>query len=363
MKKYFYLICFFLLFNCLYAKKTFKYPIGITPTDVSILSIKNNIATVKSNTNKEIWQFQLDSNKILNHVVFGSDFEMDIYNKYFNDNGISYNKAKFYYDNNNMNQSLCKIKIYVDRDNEIYIKVRGFEAKPIQEGNSLSNIIMQPFFVLVRIRNGKIIESYAIQDMYIEPGYYLLEDGDFYKEGSNFYFTISKEKISESNNYFIGKWTNISGKLRFKDYVDVELPDFNKEQHIGYGLLNFIYKENRLMFYSCPYLYNTTENSVNKLYTNDLPETSFNGVKKGDIFNIRFTVCDFYYSSTTLKVIVRKDKLFYIDEYETATLKLMGEKNIPDIIPEDLYRFPFFNSNGEIVYTPKKSNTIVVQKI
>jgi len=360
-----FLINFILIFELPFINfaQPFNFPSEIKSSDVFVMSIKDHVVTAKSNVGTELWQFELQSGKILFHFKSGTNFDQEIFESYFKDNGVQYNFTKAAYDINHNFSKICKINnYYVDENNEIYAIVNGNMAKSDPRGDPKSDFIMTPFFVLIKLGYEKISESYAINDLFIEPGYYF-DDNSFYKKGDHFIFTVYKQKITNTNNYFLGKWQNISGQLRFSGFVEVELPDFNKTSGIGYGLMNFMYKNRSLMFFSCPEIYNLNNFTSKKLEVKQMPESQLNGHAKGQSFDINFMVCDFLITQEELKMIVRKSKNFYIYYYDAKTYQFKHEKLIPNLTTDDLYRWPFFAEGGEILLVLKGKGQINVLTI
>jgi len=341
------------------------FPNNINSSNVFVTSIIKDVVTIKARKGFELWQFKLGSNDIIKHFKLTPEFEIAIFNSYFKDNGIAYEKVKRQYETNNLKafDNFIQVKNYfVSDNNEIFALVKCLEAKPVSSNNSNGDIAMKPFYILLNVENEKIAESLFIQEMSLESGYSII-DNNILINGNEFYFTVSKAEIGEKENYFIGKWKRSSGMLIFDNFVQLELPEFNIAQHIGYGLMNFMNRKNMLMFYSCPYLFDIGRLTCKKLEIQNVSKSMLSGHKKGEVFDINFSVCDFFDDGVNLKVIVRQGKEFYIDEYDSKTYLQKNEIKMSEIFFEELHRFPFFNSKGEIILTPKKTSDIVFYNV
>jgi len=363
MKKSFFLSAFILLLlQFSNAQKNFSFPNNINSSDVFVTSIIKDVVTIKARKGFELWQFKLGSNEIVKHFKLTPEFEKAIFNSYFNDNGAAYEKVKRQYETNNLKAFDYFIQInnyLVNDNNEVFALVKCLEAKTENVGNPNGDISMKTFYMLIKVDNEKISESIGIQDMSLESGYFVI-DNDFFIKENEFFFTVSKTQTSEKENYFIGKWVKSSNKLIFSNLLKLELPEFHIKQHIGYGLMNFMTRKNLLIFYSCPYLYDLNRLTCKKLEVQNIKSSQFTGHKKGDFFDINFSVCALFDDGATLKLIIRQNINFFIEEYDSKTLLFKKEIPMTDYTFDNLHRFPFFNSNGQITITPKKSGDIII---
>ncbi len=347
-----------LLLPSAYGQKHFKFPDEISASKVYLTSIKKDIATMQSRSAQELWQFSLTSRKILFHFNFGVELEQDIYNARFKDQGLSYRKAKQVYESNDINERLCKIKSYFINDsNEIYAFVIGTEVKPAPLGKPADDISLKPFYALVLINSKNVKAIYGIQPIPEDKGYWV-EETSFYIVNNVFYFTVAKEQVSPTKNYFIGKWTLNSGQLVFQDFVKLELPRFNTERGVGYGLLDFIFKNDKIIFYSNTTVYDLRTMTSKKLIINDASKANYSGNNKGEIFNFGFSVCDFHAKSNEIKLIVRRENSFYIERFKSN--QFVEEIPLSNYTVKNLYRFPFYDTNGNIVVTPKETDDIIL---
>ena len=341
-----------------YGQRHFKFPDEISASNVYLTSVKKNIATMQSRSAQELWQFSLTSRQILLHFNFGVELEQDIYNARFKDQGLTYRKAKQVYESNDIKERLCKIKSYFINDsNEIYAFVVGTEVKPAPIGKPADDFSLKPFYALLVINSKNVKTIYGIQPIPEDKGYWVKETS-FYVVNNDFFFTVAKEQVSTNKNYFAGKWTLNSGQLVFKDFVKLELPSFNTERGVGYGLLDFIYKNEKIIFYSnstvCDLRTMTSEN----LIINDPSNTNYSGHNVGAVFNIGFSVCDFYVNEDEIKIIVRKENNFYIERFKSN--QFIEEISLNNYTTKNLYRFPFYSANGDIVVTPKETDDIIL---
>lgn len=352
-------ILLILLFSCS-IKAGIKLPNGIDLSTIEVLSIDRGLMTVRSIKNFEIWQINTKSQKIENHFKLTNTFKEDFFKSYFKDNSKILYETKSYFEKYDANIELVNFQnCFIDPLGGIYAIVKGSRILLAPNGNPDSATLV-PFYAIIKIENNTVSKIYPIYLNVIGSEYLLRGDGDFFVEKGDFYLTVSKSNVNESENYFLTKWQFNKDELVFKEFLKIDLPRYHIKTALNYGLLRFIYKKPHLMFYSCPTIYDVFEKRAVELEDWSSTRLNFNGISKGGAFPINSMVCDYYFTSNELKVIIRRGNKFFIEIYSPKTFVSISKSDIKDIIAEELYRFPFFTGEGAIIIVSKKLNEIQI---
>lgn len=327
-----------------------------------VIDYKNTCLTFKESPTSNIYQFKNNSKEKTLFFEFNEVFEILVYNAYFNDNGSSYKYSKNAYKVNEIEKPLCIVsKYYIDKQNDIYAIVSGQNAKPAVGGNPQKDFTMEGFYCVIKIGENIIEKIYPIDDAFISPDYFLLNTGEFFKNESGFVFSLIKREISSQNNYILGLWNENNGRLKYVKTLEAQIPDFHKKNNLNYGLLNYIQKENYIMFYIGNSIIDLSNNKEHILSSKtDIEKLNNQNLSYNQSFSINNSNCDFSIISNKLNIIKRKNNKFYLAVYVVDNnFKLESEKEIPFFILPDLVRFPMFDPNGNIIFQIKNKNYFI----
>ena len=336
-----------------------KFPYSINHEKVDVLSINNDIATLRANEKFEIWQFNIETGVILNHFKPKSGFIDEIYQSYFRDGGIEQKSTlEFCKDNNVRTPPVKFLNCYINIQNEVFCLVQILKMVPAPSRNPDSASII-PKFSLIKIGKNTVEKFYSIKDDVVSNEYFLRGDGDFFYDKNLFYFTISKQNLTNKDNFFLASWKVKSDELIFNEIKKIELPSKINMNSFGYGLIRFISKKNYLMFYSNPNIININESSTKIINLRNWEQPDLKSTQIGKKFNIEYAICDFYETTQKIvKIIYRNHDKFILVYFNNKTNNIIVEIEIENVKANELFRFPFFSNKGEIVILKKDSKEI-----
>jgi len=320
-----------------------------------LLKLQDNIYTLSNLNYTKFWQFRDKETLPLLYFELNESLQRSIYSNYFGTDSL-YKATKAALLANNIKQSLCKVhNVHITADNYIYALVSGQHAQVQPGGDPDKDFRISFFLSIIRIANGKISECLPIEDAVIKNEYYLLDAGNFYTDGNYFTFTVARDEIRSTGNYYLGRWQkDANQRLRFKEFVPCEIPDVHKKSGANYGLLNFVHKENYVAILINDEVTDiTTCNSI-KLNVRNKPELKIGNLQYGKQFEIDFAVCDINIRGNNLEVIYRIKNEFYFYSLNRVDEKINSQYKLEHFNLENLNTQPFFYQNTIVAL--KKGN-------
>lgn len=338
----------------------FSLPNEIDLNSAEVLAVGDDLVTFRSKYDFEIWQFSQSKGKVINHFKMYNDFSKSFFEAFFKDNGYNFKITSDYFRKYDVNEGFVKFNnCFIDTNDDVYCMVQGNKIELAKSGNPDSALLV-PFCAIVKIENEKISSILPIYLSAINKEYFVRNDADFFLYKGSFYLPVSKSNIANDSNYFLTKWEFLNNELVFKDFVPLNLPSYHVQSKINYGLLRFIFKKPNLMFYSCPTFYNLENNTHIDFEGANALSFDAMSLSKGSTFSIDFSICDFYVNENKiLNILVRRYKKIYILKYNLESSKLISSQEITEFNSiSDLYRFPFYSSNGNVILVKRGSNKI-----
>lgn len=349
------LLSFLLTSNFCQALDSVKVSTHLPLNGNQLLKFQNNIYTLSNLSYTKFWQFRDKETLPLLYFELNETSQRSIYTSYFGNDSL-YKATKTALLANNVKQSLCRVhNVHVTPDNQIYALVSGQHAQVQPGGDPEKDFRISFFLSIIRFANGKISECLPIEDAVIENEYYLLDACNFYTDGNNFTFTVARDEIRSTGNYYLGRWQkDANQRLRFIEFIPCEIPDVHKKSGANYGLLNFVRKENYVAFLINDEVTDITKCHNIKLKVRNKPELKIGNLQYGKQFEIDFALCDINIRGNNLEVVYRIKNDFFYCSIDRINEKMNSQHKLEHFNLENLNTLHFFYQNTIVAL--KKGN-------